>query len=214
MIESTELPNLVPQRIGDCFEIHILHYKLCDLLLSSQQNFLLEVWLRQCVSCKQPLLSWSSCKCRSFGPSGSEYKYCANPRPLFSATQELTHEKSSRVRPEEMYDFQKHIMFLQKWILSPQDLLQNRSLGTVPVCIVWQYYPHSNIVCIHKYDESMKSIDSGVCQKPWSILLWIVRAYLLTIEYQVVQFVPSISISEQFESIHVTILQQISFLLL
>ena len=30
-----------------------------------------------------------------------------------------------------------------------------------------------NIVCIHMYDEYMKSIDSGVCHKPWSILLWI-----------------------------------------
>ena len=73
---------------------------------------------------------------------------------------------------------------------------------------------HDNIVCIHKYDEYMKSIDSGVCHRLWSILWWIVRAYLQTIEYQVVQFVPSISILEQFESIHVTILQQISFLLL
>ena len=33
----------------------------------------------------------------------------------------------------------------------------------------------------------------------------------MTIEYQVVQFVPSINISDQFESILVTILQQISF---
>ena len=88
------------------------------------------------------------------------------------------------------------------------------SLETVPVCIVWQYSPHENIVCIHKYDEWTKSIDSGVCDKPWSILRWIVRAYSLTIEYHVVQFLPSISISEQFESTHVTILQQISFLLL
>ena len=43
---------------------------------------------------------------------------------------------------------------------------------------------------------------------------FIVQACLLTIEYQVVQYVPSTSISEQFESILVTILQQISFLLL
>ena len=42
----------------------------------------------------------------------------------------------------------------------------------------------------------------------------IVQTYSLTIEYQVVQYVPSISISEQFESILVTILQKISFLLL
>ena len=65
----------------------------------------------------------------------------------------------------------------------------------------------------HVYDEYMKSIDSGVCHRPWSILWWIVRGYLLTIEYQVVQFLPSISTSEQFESKLVTSLQQISFLL-
>ena len=62
-----------------------------------------------------------------------------------------------------------------------------------------QYYPHDNIVCIHTYDEFLKSIDSSVSHRPWSILWWIVRAYLLTIEYRVVQFVPSISILEQFE---------------
>ena len=38
------------------------------------------------------------------------------------------------------------------------------------------------------------------------------QAYLLFIEYQVVQFLPSISISEQFESMHLTILQQILIL--
>ena len=58
-----------------------------------------------------------------------------------------------------MYDFPKRTMFTQKWILNPQDLPQNRSLGTVPVATVLQYYPHDNIVCIHTYDEQMKSID-------------------------------------------------------
>ena len=38
----------------------------------------------------------------------------------------------------------------------------------------------------------MKSIDSGVCHKPWSILWWIVRTYLLTIKNRVVQFLQSI----------------------
>ena len=74
--------------------------------------------------------------------------------------------------------------------------------------------PTWHIVCIHMYDECGMLIDSGVCHRPWSILQLIVQVCLLTIEYQVVQFVPSISISEQFGSILVTILQQISFLLL
>ena len=91
--------------------------------------------------------------------------------------------------------------------------LQNRSLETVPICIVWQYYPHDNIVCIHTYDEYLKSIDSGVCHKPWSILWLIVQADLLTIKYQAFQYVPSTSISVQFGSILVAILQHISLLL-
>ena len=45
-----------------------------------------------------------------------------------------------------------------------------------------------------------------------SILWWILQVCSLNIEYQVFQSVPSISISEQFESIHVKILQQISLL--
>ena len=115
---------------------------------------------------------------------------------------------------EQMYGFPRCTRFLQKWILNLQDLPQSQSPETVPVCIVWHYYPHDNIVSIRKYDEYMKSIDSGVCHKPWSILLWIARAYLLTIKYQDVQFLPSINISEQFESMYLTILQQILFLLL
>ena len=115
---------------------------------------------------------------------------------------------------EQMCGYRRYIMFLQKWILNLQDLPQSQNLETVPICIVFQCYPHDNIVCIHLCDEYMKSIDSGVCHRPWSILWWIVRAYLLTIEYQVVQFLPSISISEQFESMYLTILQQILFLLL
>ena len=45
-------------------------------------------------------------------------------------------------------DFQKRTMFHLMQILNPQDLLQNRSLDTVPVCIVWQCFPHGNTVCI------------------------------------------------------------------
>ena len=51
-----EKPNPAPRlHTGDCFEIHILHKELCDLLLSSHQNFLLEVLDYQCVFCKEPL---------------------------------------------------------------------------------------------------------------------------------------------------------------
>ena len=61
-------------------------------------------------------------------------------------------------------------------------------------------------------DECKISIDSGVCHKLWSISYSIVQICLLTIEYQVFQYVPSFSISEQFESILLTILLQISIL--
>ena len=56
MSVTIEWPNLTPRlRSGGCFEIHILHWGLCDLLLSSNQSFLLEVLHHQCVSCKEPL---------------------------------------------------------------------------------------------------------------------------------------------------------------
>ena len=71
---------------------------------------------------------------------------------------------------EQMCDFQKCIVFLQKWILNLQDLPQSQSLETVPICIAWQYYPHDNTVCIHLYDEYMKSIDSGNCCMLLSIM--------------------------------------------
>ena len=39
------------------------------------------------------------------------------------------------------------------------------------------------------------------CHRLWSILWWIVRTFSLTIEYPVVQFLPSFNILEQFENI-------------
>ena len=64
-----------------------------------------------------------------------------------------------------VYGFRKRIMFSQKRMLSPQDLLQIRSLETVPACIALQYYPHNNTVCFHMCDECKISIDSGVCHR-------------------------------------------------
>ena len=62
-------------------------------------------------------------------------------------------------------------------------------------------------------DEYMKSIDSGVCHRPWSILLWIVQVCSRTIKYQVHQHGPNTGISEHSVSKLWTILQQIPFLL-
>ena len=76
---SIEWPRLVPrQRTSECLLIHIPHWGLCDQPLSSHQNFLLEVELRQCVFCKEPLSFWFASRLRNFGLLGSEYKYCAS----------------------------------------------------------------------------------------------------------------------------------------
>ena len=114
---------------------------------------------------------------------------------------------------EQMYGFRKCTMFLQKWILNLQNLPRSQSLETVPICIVWPYFPNDNIVCIHKYDEYMKSIDSNVCRKPWSIFRLILQTYLLTIEYRVVQFVSNLSISEQFENTYLHFSNRFCFFL-
>ena len=111
------------------------------------------------------------------------------------------------------FRFEKHVgvqtKFAQTLWLDP-DAIKNH-LGSRPglhkavalepkwaTDTVWQCFPHNYFVCSHMCDECMKSTDSGVCHKLWSILLWIVRACLLIIKYQVVQFLPNISISEQF----------------
>ena len=57
------------------------------------------------------------------------------------------------------------------------------------------------IVCSHKYDECRRSNEIIVCHRRWSILWSIVQVCSLTMEYRVFQYVPRISISEQFESI-------------
>ena len=113
---------------------------------------------------------------------------------------------------EQTYGFRKCTMFHLMLILNPQDLLQNGSLETVPICIGLQYYPHSNTVYILMCDECKRSNEISVCHRPWSILWSIVQVCSLIIEYRVVQYVPTTRISEQFESILLTSLLQISFL--
>ena len=66
------------------FEIHNLHWELCNLLLSNHQNFLHEVRLCLDVFCTEPLWFLSSGRSRNFGLSGSEYKHCIYPNPHFS----------------------------------------------------------------------------------------------------------------------------------
>ena len=91
-------PSLAPRlHIDDCFEIHNFHWELCDLLLSSHQNFLHGVRLCQCVWSAEPLWFWSSGRSRNFGLSGSESKHCVYPKPHFSYALKIIHEKNCRV---------------------------------------------------------------------------------------------------------------------
>ena len=60
--------DLAPRlRIGDCFEIHLPRWGLCDQSLSSHRTFLHEIDLRQCVFYKDPLSFWFSSRRRNFG---------------------------------------------------------------------------------------------------------------------------------------------------
>ena len=63
-------------------------------------------------------------------------------------------------------------------------------------------------------DECKRSIDSGVCQKFWSILWPHEQVCSRTIHYQVYQYEPHAHISEQFVSKLWIVLQLIPFILL
>ena len=64
---SSEWRNPAPRlHIDDCFEIHNLHWELCDRLQSNHQNILHERRLCQYVFCTEPLWFWSSGRSRNF----------------------------------------------------------------------------------------------------------------------------------------------------
>ena len=98
-IEPIEWLDLVPRlRQSDCFEIHFPQSRLCDLLLSSHQTFLLEALLRQCGFNKEPLSSWFATKLCNFDLFGSVYKHCASSVPLLKDVPNLSPEKCLRVQ--------------------------------------------------------------------------------------------------------------------
>ena len=106
----------------------------------------------------------------------------------------------------KMYDFQKRTIFLQNWISNLQDLLRSQSpWQSAFFCSIttWQYWLYSLVWWIYEINRFKR------LSKFWPISLWIVSAYLLFIKCQVVQFLPSLNISEQFESMYLTIFQQI-----
>ena len=98
-------------------------------------------------------------------------------------------------------------------ILNLPGLLQRQNPETIIICIFVQCFPHGNTVCIHMYDEFKRSEEIIVCHMPWYILGSIVQVCSLTIKYQVFQYERNTSISEQFVSILLTILQQVLLLL-
>ena len=85
-----------------------------------------------------------------------------------------------------MYDFQKRQYSPGSgfWIFNIS--CEVRVLKQSQCALFGHKKTHDNVVCSHKYDKFLKSVDSGACHMLWSILLWIVRPYLLTIKYRVV----------------------------
>ena len=70
--------------------------------------------------------------------------------------------------------------------VSPQDLLQNQSLETVPICIVWQCYPHAN-VCNHMNEKRKRSNDNRLSQ---TFVHFVIDANSLNKDYQVLPQLP------------------------
>ena len=94
------------------------------------------------------------------------------------------------------------------WFWIFQCLQQHLSLEKDLICNVELYHPHDNTVDSCLCDECMKSNEPSVCHKLLSITCLLEQACLQTKECQVYQFVPSTSISRQFENIHQIILRQ------
>ena len=111
-----------------------------------------------------------------------------------------------------MIDFQKYTRHHLRLILSPHGRQQSLSLGINPVDITVPCYPHGNSDNSHSCDEYGKSALLVVCHMPESILWLILQARSRTTRCQVVQFVPSTSISRQFVSKLLTTLQLIPVL--
>ena len=108
-----------------------------------------------------------------------------------------------------MFCLQKYTRHLLRLTLSPQDLQQSLSLETNPVCNAVPCFPHDNIDDGHLSDECMKSTLRVVYHMLESILWLILPICSRTTRCQVVQFVPNTSISRQFVSKLLKILQLI-----
>ena len=54
---------------------------------------MLEARQYQCAFCNEPLLFWFSSRCRNFGPSGSEFKYCLPETTFLSGSEADSREE-------------------------------------------------------------------------------------------------------------------------
>ena len=105
--------------------------------------------------------------------------------------------KTNNVPPEVDFESSRSPAKSESW--------NSPNLHCLAVCPTWQYclYPHA--WWMHEINR-FKHLSQALVH-------FVIDLASFSL-YQVVQYVPSMSILEQFESIHVTILQQISFLLL
>ena len=109
----------------------------------------------------------------------------------------------------QKFDFPKYTRHHLRLLLSPQVCQQSLSLGKNPVCSTVPRFPHDNIDGSHSCDEFKKSALLIVYHILESILWLTLQACSLNTRCQVVQFVPNTSISRQFASKLLKILQQI-----
>ena len=98
-----------------------------------------------------------------------------------------------------MFDLQRYIRFLP-------------NLGIDPIDNAVSYYPHDKSVGSHLCDERMNSNELNVGHKPLPIWWMIKQICSLTMECEAYQFVPKTSMSRQFVSKLLTILQLIRVL--
>ena len=101
---------------------------------------------------------------------------------------------------EQTCDFENAPESAWCWLLNPQDILQNRSLETVPICFVLQCFPHDNIVCKYMYDECKRSNEIIVVTRFGPFLWSIVQVCSLTVEYRAHQYERNTDISQKFVS--------------
>ena len=98
---SIERQDLEPrQRICDCHVIHHSSFRTLWSAIIKSPIFLLEVLLRQCVFCEEPLLFWFSNRRRNLGICCSELKYSVYLMflPLLLSVPNLSLEKLVRMQ--------------------------------------------------------------------------------------------------------------------